>query len=129
MKRIVSAFQFLKTYMVLTIGFLFDFLKLDKATRSASIMPRSAIRIHVNHYDEHSDDESSIRHSLDSSRNSKKSANDDDNNNESNVTPTLNNSSIPRISPDIVVNSTPLNHYDQNGLSIRKYRRDLIKSR
>jgi len=61
---------------------------------------------------------------------SKLSAADDDNNNESSVTPTLNNS-IPRITPELkIINSTPLNHFNHQheGLSSRKYRRDLTKS-
>lgn len=58
---------------------------------------------------------------------------DDDNNNDSNnTTPTLNHHHIPRVfTPEIkIVNSTPLNHFNhQNGLSNRKFRRDLTKSR
>jgi hypothetical protein len=79
----------------------------------------------VQNCDEDSDDgDTSFRTSLNSSRMSKV---DDDNNN---VTPTLNNS-IPRVTPELkIVNSTPLNHYNhQDGLSSRKYRRDLTKLR
>lgn len=60
------------------------------------------------------------------------SRSEEDNNNDSNTTtPTINNH-IPRIfTPEIkIVNSTPLNHFNhQNGLSNRKFRRDLTKSR
>jgi hypothetical protein len=85
----------------------------------------------VQNYDEDSDDgDVSFRTSMNNSRVSKVSQADDDNNNESNVTPTLNNS-IPRVTPELkIVNSTPLNHYNnQDGLSSRKYRRDLTKLR
>jgi hypothetical protein len=90
---------------------------------------QSKILINVQHYDEHSDDES-FKTSLNNSRMSKVSATDDDNNNECNITPTLNNS-IPKVTPELkIINSTPLNHFNHGheGVSSRKYRRDLTKS-
>lgn len=115
---------------MLAVFAVFNFFKLEKK----SIMTpstRSSVQIRVNDFDEDSDDaDSSIRTSVNTSRASKISQVDDDNNNEKSVTPTLNNS-IPRVSPTLkIVNSTPLNHYNhQNGLSNRKYRRDLTKLR
>lgn len=88
------------------------------------------IEINVKHIDENSDDEDSSFKALNNSRVSILSAADDDNNNESSVTPTLNNS-IPRVTPELkIINSTPLNHFNHQheGLSSRKYRRDLTKS-
>lgn len=111
------------------------FLKLEKLKQGGSLKSSTpmhgGVRIHVTKYEEDSDDnESSFRTSLDNSRFSKVSQVDSDNNNESNVTPTLNNS-VPRVTPELkIVNSTPLNHYNhQDGLSNRKFRRDLTKQR
>jgi membrane-associated tyrosine- and threonine-specific cdc2-inhibitory kinase len=133
-KTFVNGLQLIKRYFLMTIFLLYEFLKLDKTvqthTTPSTRVNGNAIRIHVQHYDEDSDDESSFRTSMNSSRVSKISHADDDNNNDSNVTPTLNNS-IPRVTPEVkIVNSTPLNHYNhQDGLSNRKYRRDLTKLR
>lgn len=110
------------------------FLKLEKLKQGGPLTStpvHSGVRIHITNYEEDSDDDdSSFRTSLNHSRVSKVSQVDSDNNNESNVTPTLNNS-VPRITPEIkIVNSTPLNHYNhQDGLSNRKFRRDLTKQR
>lgn len=126
MKTFISGFQFIKCLLISTFFLVYDWYKLKTATVNVTTPVRSGVRISVQNYDEDSDDgESSFRTSLNSSRVSKI---DDDNNNESNVTPTLNNS-IPRVTPDLkIVNSTPLNHYNhQEGLSSRKYRRDLTK--
>lgn len=127
---IVNSLQLIKSFLLLTMFLILDFFKLEKqATVSSSIPIRSKVRIMVRDYDEHSDDETSFRTSLNTSHVSKVSANDDDNNNESSITPTFNNS-IPRITPELIVNSTPLNHFNgQDGLSSRKYRRDLTKLR
>jgi hypothetical protein len=97
--------------------------------RSAKIV-NSGVQINIQHVDENSDDETSFRTSLNNSRVSKLSVDDDNNNENRNVTPTLNNS-IPRVTPELkIINSTPLNHhnYQHEGLSSRKYRRDLTKS-
>jgi membrane-associated tyrosine/threonine-specific cdc2-inhibitory kinase len=127
----VSSFQYVKSHLLIAIFFLFDFFKLDKTGQKMIATPARQIsfRHTVENCDEHSDDDdTSFRTSLNNSHLSKisRASADDDNNNE-NVTPTLNNS-IPRVTPDIkIINSTPLNHHE--GLSHRKYRRDLTKSR
>jgi hypothetical protein len=130
MKTFISGFQFIKCLLISSLLLVYDWYKLKTTSVKLSTPLRSGIRISVQNCDEDSDDgDSSIRTSLNNSRVSKI---DDDNNNESNVTPTLNNS-IPRVTPDLkIVNSTPLNHYNHNsqdGLSSRKYRRDLTKLR
>lgn len=105
-----------------------DFFRLKGGTKNLnSPLGNSQIEVHIQHVDENSDDESSFK-VLNSSRVSKLS--DDGNNNDSSITPTLNNS-IPRITPDLkIINSTPLNHFNHqlDGLSSRKYRRDLTRS-
>lgn len=119
---------------VLNFFKLKDTAKLDSSTQQQR-RPQSKTNpvLIVNGFDENSDDdEPSVKRSSahNGSHLSRLSAADDDNNNESNVTPTLNNS-IPRITPEIkIINSTPLNHYNHQheGLSSRKYRRDLTKS-
>lgn len=105
-----------------------NFFKLDNKNENVPKVPTLVIT--RNCEDQASDD----GFDLDSSINTRQSwANtshsDDDNNNESNVTPTFNNS-IPRNDPEMkIVNSTPLNHYNQqDGLFNRKLRRDLTKS-
>lgn len=126
-----SSFQYVKSHLLIAIFYLFDFFKLDKTGQKMITTPGHKIQFRhtVENCDEHSDDdEISFRTSLNSSRLSKisRTSVDDDNNNE-NVTPTLNNS-IPRVTPDVkIIISTPLNHHE--GLSHRKYRRDLTKSR
>lgn len=125
-----SGLQLIKWYLLFIVLRVYDFFKLEKTERILTTPSRSKIRIRLNDYEEDSDDgDTSIKTSLNLSRVSKISHTDDDNNNES-VTPTLNNS-IPRVTPEIkIVNSTPLNHYNhQDGLSNRKYRRDLTKLR
>lgn len=126
---IISSFQIVKFYLLLAAFCVCDFFRLrgntQKMNKSASFGTKIVISQHI---DENSDDEISFK-VLNSSRLSKLSA-DDDNNNESNVTPTLNNS-IPRITPELkIINSTPLNHFNHQheGLSSRKYRRDLTRS-
>lgn len=128
MQTFTSGFQFIKSFLITTFFLIYDWYKLKTAVTNISTPRQSNIQINVQNYDEDSDDgDTSFRTSLNSSRISKV---DDDNNNESNVTPTLNNS-IPRVTPELkIVNSTPLNHYNhQDGLSSRKYRRDLTKIR
>lgn len=122
---VISGLQLIKSYLLLTFFLILDFFKLEKAAPVTSSTPvRSKVRILVHDYDEHSDDETSFRTSLNTSHVSKASTNDDDN---KNITPTF-NSSIPRVTPELIVNSTPLNHFNgQDGLSNRKYRRDLSK--
>lgn len=128
MNTFISGLQFIKSYFVYICLLTYDFFKLKKSKFDYAVTPRrSMVEIRVQHYDEDSDDgDSSFKTSLNLSRVSQISHADDDNNNESNVTPILNNS-IPRITPELV-NSTPLNHYNhQDGLSSRKFRRDLTK--
>lgn len=127
---VINGLQLIKSYLLLIMFGILDFFKLEKKVSVSTSTPiRSKVRIMVQDYDEHSDDETSFRTSLNTSHFSKVSSNDDDNNNESNVTPTFNNS-IPRVTPELIVNSTPLNHFNvQDGLSSRKYRRDLTKLR
>lgn len=130
-KTFTNGFQVVKFYLLFVILIIINFFKLEKVEQNLATPARSQIRIRVQDYDEDSDDaDVSIRASLNNSRVSKVSQTDDDNNNESNVTPTLNNS-IPRITPELkIANSTPLNHFNhQEGLSSRKYRRDLTKLR
>lgn len=133
-RTFTSGLQFIKTYLLLMFANVSKFLKLEKLKQGATMTStplRSGVKIHITNYEEDSDDnESSFRTSLSNSRVSKISQADSDNNNESNVTPTLNNS-VPRITPEIkIANSTPLNHYNhQDGLSNRKFRRDLTKLR
>lgn len=107
---------------------VFNFFRLkENATTKSNTSPNLKFEINVHHMNENSDDETSFKVS-NNSRMSKLS--DDDNNNESSVTPTLNNS-IPRITPELkIINSTPLNHFNHQheGLSGRKYRRDLTRS-
>lgn len=130
MKTFISGFQFIKFYLIAFCIHTYEFFKLEKRGLNVLAAPgRSGIEIRLHNYDEDSDDgDSSFKTTLNNSRASRVSQPDDDNNNESNVTPTLNNS-IPRVTPELkIVNSTPLNHYNQqDGLSNRKYRRDLTK--
>lgn len=131
MKTFTSGFHIIKCYLLFVVFIVVDFFKLDKKTQTVATTARSSsIQICVQDYDENSDDESSCRTSLNNSRVSKISQADDDNNNTSYVTPTLNNS-VPRITPEIkIANSTPLNHFtDHDGLSSRRYRRDVTKLR
>lgn len=125
---VASLFGTLWSYITLAILFVFNFFQL-RGSASKATQYRSDIYVH--HIDENSDVEPDFKSSsVNSSRVEKMSTADDDNNNESNVTPTLNNS-IPRVTPEIkIINSTPLNHYNHqyDGMSSRKYRRDLTKS-
>lgn len=126
-----NAFQIIKCYLLFLVFIIYEFFKLEKKGHVAPLRPRSGVRICVQNYDENSDDDTSFKTSLNTSRASKASHLDDDNNNDSNITPTLNNS-IPRITPELlIVNSTPLNHmHHQNGLSSRKgFGRALTKLR
>lgn len=104
---------------------IFEFLKLERMKQNALTVPPTScgIKVQIHHYDEDSDDnESSFKTSMNSSRVSKVSCDDDNNN----LTPTL-NISVPRNTK--IVNSTPLNHYNQHeGSSSRKFRRDLTKA-
>lgn len=130
MKTFTSGFHIIKCYLLFVIFVVYDFFRLEKKTQTVTTTPRSSIQICVQNYDENSDDESSCRTSLNNSIVSKISQADDDNNNTSYVTPTLNNS-VPRVTPELkIANSTPLNHFNNHdGLSSRKFRRDLTKLR
>lgn len=132
----INVFIFIKSFLVLAMMLIFDFFKLRGSSSKLSndsFNARTLPEFYIQHVDEQSDveDEINCKSSANNSRLSKVSAaSDDDNNNESNVTPTLNNS-IPRVTPELkIINSTPLNHYNHQyeGLSSRKYRRDLTKS-
>lgn len=133
MRTFSNGFQLIKCYLLFLVCIVYEFFKLEKKAQPASPQPpRSGIRICVQNYEENSDDDSSFRTSINTSRVSKASTQiDDDNNNDSNITPTLNNS-IPRITPELlIVNSTPLNRFHHHSaLSNRKgFRRDLEKLR
>ncbi|KAG5682301.1 hypothetical protein PVAND_011661 [Polypedilum vanderplanki] len=126
---LINACDFIKSYIIFAILFVFNFFQLKDKTKKSY-----KYNIPANNIGNISDDDESNTKSLsihNSSRLSQISIadDDDDSNNESNVTPTLNNS-IPRITPEIkIINSTPLNHYNhQNQVSSRKFRRDLTKS-
>ncbi|KAL7034499.1 hypothetical protein ACKWTF_007991 [Chironomus riparius] len=135
----LTGLELIKIYFLFTVFYISDFFRLRgnmpnntnvKIRKSSSFSKNDKIEINVRRIDENSDDDddSSFK-ALNNSRVIKLSA-DDDNNNESSVTPTLNNS-IPRITPELkIINSTPLNHFNHQheGLSSRKYRRDLTKS-
>lgn len=132
----LTGLEIIKIYFLFAAFCISDFFRLGgnannnsngKLRKSSSFSKK--IQTNVQHIDENSDDDSSFT-ALNNSRVNKLSAADDDNNNESSVTPTLNNS-IPRITPELkIINSTPLNHFNHQheGLSSRKYRRDLTKS-
>lgn len=122
-----ASLMFIKGYFMLVIHFIANFFTLRDGNRPS--LDTSHRHINVHHIDENSDTEDvSFKTSANNSRISKLSS-DDDNNNQNTSTPTLNNS-IPRITPDLhFVNSTPLNHFNtHDGLSNRKYRRDLTKA-
>jgi hypothetical protein len=133
----LTGLEFIKIYFLFAAFCISDFFRLrgnmpnntNGKIRKSSSFSNKKIENNVRHIDENSDDDDSSFKALNNSRVIKLSA-DDDNNNESSVTPTLNNS-IPRITPELkIINSTPLNHFNHQheGLSSRKYRRDLTKS-
>lgn len=135
----LTGLKIIRMYILFAAFCVFDFFRLrgnvpnnnnanSKLKKSSSFSKK--IEINVRDVDENSDDDDSSFKTLNNSRVSKLSAADDDNNNESSITPTLNNS-IPRVTPELkIINSTPLNHFNHQheGLSSRKYRRDLTKS-
>ncbi|XP_070492076.1 membrane-associated tyrosine- and threonine-specific cdc2-inhibitory kinase isoform X2 [Chironomus tepperi] len=133
----LTGLEIIKIYFLFAAFCISDFFRLRgnmPSNANGNIRKSSSfskkIEINVRHIDENSDDDDSSFKALNNSRVSKLSAADDDNNNESSVTPTLNNS-IPRVTPELkIINSTPLNHFNHQheGLSSRKYRRDLTKS-
>lgn len=127
----VSALQIIKGTFLFLIFFVANFFKLRDKSQHSQNASMSRKFINVQHIDENSDTEDlSFKASTANNSRLSKLSSDDDNNNQNSSTPTLNNS-IPRITPDLhFVNSTPLNHYNsgQDGLSGRKYRRDLTKA-
>lgn len=108
-----------------------NFFVLDNLSRRSTHFTEPILPEKSNRYNETNSDLCNTSFTTFSANESNISRSDDDNNNDSNTTtPTLNNQ-VPRITPEIkIVNSTPLNHFNhQNGLSNRKFRRDLTKSR
>lgn len=110
---------------------IYNFFVLDNSSRKTKTYIASPQEI-TNRFNETNSDFCDTSFKTFPTNESNVSRSDDDNNNDdsNNTTPTMNNQ-IPRITPEIkIVNSTPLNHFNhQNGLSNRKFRRDLTKSR